>query len=403
MTDPKRESRRSFLKAAAISTVGAGIGGGAISSAEASKTSTSTTLPDRVPRKNLGSTGQSIPILLVGCAQKFDPKYDKILHRAFKAGVDYLDTAIVYADGQSHRTIAPFIKQIGDRSKLWITSKGPSKNASVETFTKHLDQCLEELETDYLDLYFMHSLKDVKFLDSEYISMGSRLRASKKTRFFGFSCHGDHQVALMNKAAKIGGLDAIMFRYSFAKYGDLELNKAIDACRKAGIGLIAMKTQDSVPGDQDDVVRFKSEQFTLHQAKLKSVWADERIDAVVSHMDNTQKLAENIDAAKSPMQLTMNEFQQLQRMATARAEFSCQGCSHICEPHFPEKTAIARPLRYLMYHECYGESDRARSLYAQLSPEERSFENVDLAAATSACPQGINIEKRLAEAGRHLA
>ena len=403
MTDTKATSRRSFLKAAAISSVGVTVAGGSAVAADAPKEPTSTALPDRVPRKNLGSTGQSIPILLVGCAQKFDPKYDKILHRAFKEGVDYLDTAIVYADGQSHRTIAPFIKQIGDRSKLWITSKGPSKNATVESYTKDLDRCLEELETTYLDLYFMHFVDDPKFLEPEYIKMGERLRASKKTRFFGFSCHGDHQVELLNKAAKVGGIDAIMFRYSFAKYGDLELNKAIDACRKAGIGLIAMKTQDSVPGDQEDVLRFKSQQFTLAQAKLKAVWADERIDAAVSHLDNTKKLAENVAAAKAPAQLTMGEFQQLQRMATARAEHSCQGCSHICEAHYPEKTAVARPLRYLMYHQCYGESERARKLYAQLSPEERHFESVDLRAATKACPQGINIEQRLAEAGRQLA
>ncbi|MEN8165382.1 MAG: aldo/keto reductase [Acidobacteriota bacterium] len=403
MTDTNNKTRRSFLKAAAISTVGAGIGGGTLSAAESQPSTKASSLPAKVPRKKLGATGQSIPCLLVGCAQKFDPKYDKILHRAFKDGVDYLDTAIVYADGQSHRTIAPFIKQIGDRSKLWITSKGPSKNATVESYTEDLDRCLEELETDYLDLFFMHALDDPKFLAPEFIRMGERLRASKKTRFFGFSCHGDHQVELLNKAAKVGGIDAIMFRYSFAKYGDLELNKAIDACRKAGIGLIAMKTQDSVPGDQEDVLRFKSRQFTLAQAKLKAVWADERIDAAVSHMDNTKKLAENIAAAKSPSQLTMNEFQQLQRLATARAEHSCQGCSHICEAHFPEKTAVARPLRYLMYHQCYGETERARALYAQLSPEERDFTGVDLRAATRACPQGIAIEQRLVEAGRQLA
>lgn len=402
MTDSKATSRRSFLKTAAVSTVGVGIGGGVAAASETKSSKKTSTLPAKVPRKKLGSTGESIPILLLGCAQKFDPKYDKILHRAYKDGIDYLDTAIVYADGQSHKTIAPFLEQV-DRSTLWITSKGPSTNASVESYTRDLDRCLDELQTDYLDLYFMHFVDDPKFLEPEYIAMGERLRKSKKTRFFGFSCHGDRQVELLNKAAKVGGIDAIMFRYSFVKYGDLELNKAIDACRKAGIGLIAMKTQDSVPGDQDDVLRFKSQQFTLAQAKLKAVWADERIDSAVSHMDNTQKLAENVAAAKAPEQLAMHEFQQLQRLATVRAEHSCQGCSHICESHFPEKTAIARPLRYLMYHQCYGETERARKLYAQLSPEEREFANVDLSAATKACPQGIAIERRLAEAGRELA
>ena len=88
-----------------------------------------------MPRKKFGKIiGEEIPILTLGCAQRFDEKYDKILHRAFKEGVDYLDTALVYADGWSHKTIAPFIEQIGVRKMLWITSKGPSRNATVESY-----------------------------------------------------------------------------------------------------------------------------------------------------------------------------------------------------------------------------------------------------------------------------
>ena len=56
---------------------------------------------------------------------------------------------------------------------------------------------------------------------------------------------------------------------------------------------------------------------------------------------------------------------------------------------------MARPLRYLMYHECYGETARARERYARLSPEQRAFDGVDFSAATAACPQGIDIAARL--------
>ncbi len=361
-------------------------------------------LPARVPRKTLGTTGESIPILLLGCAQKFDEKYDKILHRCYKEGVDYLDTALVYADGMSHKTIAPFLEQIDDRKSIWITSKGMGRTGepSPETYTKELDICLEQLGTDYLDLYFMHALDDPQYLDPEYIKMGEALRKSGKTRYFGFSCHGGRQVELLNKAAQVGGLDAIMFRYSFSRYGDLELNKAIDACKKAGIGLIAMKTQDSVPADQEEVVAFESKNFNLAQAKLKAVWADERIDSAVSHMDNTKKLAENVEAAKSPVQLSMNEIQQLRRIARATAEYSCQGCSRLCESRVEGEVKVADTLRFLMYHEAYGEPEKARKLYRELRPEERALEGVDFRAASAACPQGIDIARRMEHARRTL-
>ncbi len=397
-------SRRDFLKAAAITGAGLGVAGGVGDLAAEPAASVS----DKVPRRQLGRTGVTVPILVLGGSMKFDPKYDKVLHRAFGEGIEYLDTALSYADGESHRTIAPFVKQIGDRKKLWITSKGGTKASDGSpgtpgSFTMHLETCLQQLETDYLDLFFMHAVDDPRFLEPEFLAMGDRLRTSGKTRFFGFSCHGDRMAEVMRKAATVKGIDAIMFRYSFAKSGDRELEREIDACHKAGIGLIAMKTQDSVPSALPAVKSFKSKDFTLAQAKLKAVWADERIAAAVSHMDNTTKLAENVAAAKSPTQLAMSDFLQLQRIAAATAGYSCQGCSHLCESAYPGPAKIAQPLRYLMYHECYGDSARARAHYQRLRPEERDLASIDLAAASARCPQGIDLTARLARAAAELA
>lgn len=64
---------------------------------------------------------------------------------------------------------------------------------------------------------------------------------------------------------------------------------------------------------------------------------------------------------------------------------------------------IADTLRYLMYRECYGETERARELYSRLRAEERGFEGIDLNAAEAACPQGIRIAERLAQARRVLS
>jgi predicted aldo/keto reductase-like oxidoreductase len=120
-------------------------------------------------------------------------------------------------------------------------------------------------------------------------------------------------------------------------------------------------------------------------------------------MDNTTKLKENVEAAKSPIQLSMNEFNQLQRLATATAAYSCHGCSQICEPHVQGDTKIADTLRFLMYHESYGEMDKARTLFNRMSPAERTIDGVDFAKATAACPRGIDIASRMQQAVDRLA
>jgi hypothetical protein len=385
------------MKGIAMGGVGAGITGAAATAAQAQDADAAPVT--KVPRKPLGTTGETIPIVFMGGSQTFDMKYDKMLHRAHKLGIDYIDTAEGYASGQSQKGVGVFQQQVG-RENVWITTKVKVEGewGTAEGLKKGLDYCLSELQTDYVNMFFMHMIKDERNLDADFIKAADDMRKSGKTKYFGFSCHDGNVAELIDKAARVGGIDAIMFRYNFRQYGDEKLNKVMDAAKAAGIGLLAMKTQSSVPEDLEKVVEFQSKDFSLAQAKLKSVWADERIDGCVSGMTNIQILEENATAAMSPAQLTMNEFHQLNRLARLTATYACLGCNQICESRIDGKLKVADALRYLMYHECYGDPETARLLYNALDLEERDFDRVDLAEAIKACPQGIQIDERLRKA-----
>ncbi len=402
MTPDQFGRRDLFKKAAAMGALGTALGVPKMVLAQ----DESEPVREKVPTKKLGSTGKDVPILLMGCSQAFDMTYDRILHRGFAEGITYLDTAQAYANGKNHEQLAPFIQQVG-RENLWITSKVMlfGDKATPEDYVSNLEGEMPKLKVDKLDMFFMHSLRDLFQLGPDYIKMGQDLKKRGLIDYFGFSCHLGTVVELMNKAAEIGteGIDVIQFRYNFTQYGDVALNKAIDACKKAGIGLIAMKTQASVPADQDEVKRFQSENFTLHQAKLKAVWADERIDTVVSEMTNTQMIRENAAAAKSSVQLTMHEFQQLRQYAIRTAHFRCNGCSQHCESKTAGQTRIADTLRFLMYDDSYDKRDLARTRYREMTDAERAIDGIDFTAAVKACPQGIDIPERLREARARLA
>lgn len=397
----KREfGRRELMKGMVASSIGMG----ALATREGMTKAVQAA--EKVPTRPLGTSGAEIPILLMGCGQTLDFTYDRLLHRVFKEGVFYLDTAQQYDNGNSHRSVGAFVEQVG-RKNVWLTSKVPMEGAgsSVKHYLTNLDKMMPELKTDWLDAFFMHGLNNPAMLEPEYVRMADKLKKEGRIKHFGFSCHHGNVVELMNKAAKIGapGIDMIMFRYSFAAFGDLELNKAIDNCVKAGIGLIAMKTQRSIPAEKEDVVKFQSENFTLPQAKLKSVWTDGRIAAAVSEMTNTQQISDNIAAAKSNIQLSMNEYMQLNQFAAQTAEHACMGCSHKCESAIDADVQIAHMLRYKMYADSYGNAEVGRRLYAQLAANEKAIDGVDFSKAEVVCPQGIRIEERLKEARGLLA
>lgn len=392
--------RRDFMKTALLSGAAAGVlGSNAVAQAPDPPP------PQKVPRKTLGNTGVTVPILTIGGGRGFDRQYDKRLHRALALGIDYIDTALHYANGQSHKSLAVFLKQI-DRKQVGITSKVSlhGSRGTPEAFAARFDECLATLEIDRLEMFAMHAVGpgDENLISKEMVQMAEGLKKSGKTRLFGFSCHGGNVPDIMNRAAALGGgIDAIMFRYNFREYGDLELNKAIDACKTAGIGLIAMKAFAAIPDDDEKAAGFVSKDFTLAQAKLKAVWADERIDSICAQMQSVEQVEENAAAAMSPAQLSMNDFVQLNRLAACTAPLYCKGCSHRCESRVNAPLRIADTLRHLMYHESYGEHRRARDWYRALSDAERNYEAVDLSAAAAACPQGIDLAARLRHA-RHV-
>lgn len=392
--------RRRFLKTAAgagVISATPALAGAAVADLEIAAGPAN--LP--VPRRRLGRTGKDLPIIHLGTSQDLDPVYDKVMHRCYKAGVTWFDTALSYGWGASHAAIKNFLSQVKARDELWLTSK--SGNRSPSGLEQAIDDALTQLETTYLNLYLMHGINDTDMLEPEFLKTGDRLRRSGKTQFFGFSCHGGNVVEVMNKAAKVGGIDAILFRYNFRRYGDRDLNLAMDRCHKAGIGLLAMKTQGSVPAHLEAVADFKSKNFSLGQAKLKSVWADERITSIVSEMDSVGRVRENVDAAKSEIALTAQESHQLNKLAHLTANYACQGCSHLCEEAAGGGVAIEERLRYLMYYECYGKTARARELYQGIATPTRVADEVAMKAACAVCPQGIDIPARLAEAHRVLA
>ncbi len=134
----------------------------------------------------------------------------------------------------------------------------------------------------------------------------------------GFSCHDDWRAAYLMSAAQGGFLDAIMVKYTpFFTKGDA-FDKALDACHKAGIGLIAMKTMRNTQDVPKRVPEFDKMGLEVHQALLHAVWSDQRISAVCNMIDNVSQMESTTAAARSYKQpLSTSHVETLRQLVLA--------------------------------------------------------------------------------------
>src|SRR5207237_660167 len=114
-----------------------------------------------------------------------------------------------YAGGTSEVALGNFLERMKKREQVWITTKSDAwdPNGLLDT----LDTSLRRLKTDHVDLYFLHELSRENALTSELARTVEQLKKEVKIKFFGFSTHSANVFDLLNKAAGLSWIDAIMF------------------------------------------------------------------------------------------------------------------------------------------------------------------------------------------------
>jgi predicted aldo/keto reductase-like oxidoreductase len=271
------------------------------------------------------------------------------------------------------------------------------------------------MNTEYIDLYYgVHMLSNPSRLTDELKQWAKNAKKRKLIRFFGFTTH-TNMTQCLTAAAKLDWIDVIMTSYNFRLMQDPKMAVAIEACHKAGIGLIAMKVtgqtvwqphrQDVETEEDKKIIRhFLQRGFTEAQAKIKVVLEDKRFSSACIGMDNVAILTSNIAAALDKTKLTQTDKNVLKEYARATCSAYCTGCANICNPALPQTPYISEIMRYLMYYNSYGEQNRARQLFAQIPGNVRKkLLNTDYSTTEARCPQHLPIAELMAEAVSKLA
>lgn len=373
-----RTSRRDFL-AAGLAVPAAGL-----ASVPQPTTSASGALQSgNVSYGVLGRTGLKVTRVAFGCMITSDPS---VIERAADMGINYFDTARGYQQGNNERMVGAVLKS--RRKNLVISTK--TQATTKQQALEHLDTSLKELGTDYVDIWHLHGKSSIEQITDELVDAQDTAKKAGKIRFAGVSTHSN-QATLIPALVQKGFHDVVLVAVNYTMGADLL--QAIEAARKAGVGIIAMKVMAAARGRGATGQPARKPGSFL--AALKWVLSRPGIDTAIPSMTDMDQLEENFRAMSQPF--TESDQQVLSaRFREIRYEY-CRGCN-LCEGTCAKGLPVPEILRYVMYAEGYGQFPLGREHFRQLPREVAAVRCDDCGQCTVRCPNQVRVFEQIRHA-----
>ncbi|AIE84387.1 aldo/keto reductase [Fimbriimonas ginsengisoli] len=193
-------------------------------------------------RRAFGKTGLEVSVLgfggsEIGFGDVAQPIIERLLNSAIDAGLNVVDTAECYGDGEDK--IGRAISHRRDEFLLFTKCGHSSGFAEPDwdpaMLAKSIDRSLQRLRVDYVDLVQLHSCDESLLRQGDVIDVLRRAREGGKTRFIGYS--GDRNNA--RYAVECGAFDALQTSVNIADQEAIELT--LPLARDKGMGIIAKR------------------------------------------------------------------------------------------------------------------------------------------------------------------
>lgn len=359
----------------------------------------------------LGRTELKVSDISLGSSGNTDP--DVVAH-AYDLGVNLFDSAESYRWGGAEKAIGQALK--GRRDKVYLTSKTKAgASESRGEIMAALEDSLRRLQTDYVDIYFNHSVNDVDRLrNDEWLEFVELARRQGKIRFSGVSGHGNQLATCIDYAIDNDMADVILVAYNFAQDPDLydklrhvfhwssiqpELPRLLEKAKSKDVGVLAMKTL--MGARLNDMRPYERPGATFSHAAFRWVLSDPNVDALLISMSDRDDINEYV-AASGSRENSAYDRQLLERYAFMRAGNYClPGCS-ACASACPNNVEIAEVLRTRMYDADYGDRTLARQEYVALGVGAAACVDCKTQECLGVCPVGVPIAEFARDAAMRL-
>ena len=300
--------RRSLLKWLGGFTAGLILSSQANARNKAREQTASDRLGKLLPLRKLGRTGEAVTMLGMGgwhLGSLSERDAQESIEIALQGGVRFFDTAQMYQSGGSESRMGKLLTP-KYRDDIYLMTKTTAR--SKETALRDLEDSLRRLNTDYLDLWQVHTVENPDDV-SDRIAKGvfeamAEAKASGKVRHIGFTGHRQPQ-AHLKVLAETDIFDTCQMPINLAdpSYSSF-IERVMPELIEKNVGIIAMKSLanggffgGSSHGQHGDNPKIVPNRVSIAEA-IDFVWSMP-VSVLVTGFDNPQQMQEKIDLANS--------------------------------------------------------------------------------------------------------
>jgi len=265
----------------------------------------------------------------------------------------------------------------------------PTAATTAEAFLAKLDTSLRRLGLDHVDILYLHNISTREAARCEPLLQAlQKAKQDGKARFVGLSTHGN-EPAVIRAAVETKVHEVVLTAYNFRQDHRAEVKKAIAEAAKAGLGVVAMKTQAGAFWDE------KRQTPINMKAALKWALQDPNVHTAIPGFTTYDQLILDM-SVMADLKLSEQEQKDLNPPKLTTGLY-CQGCAQ-CRPQCPAGLPLPDLMRAHMYARGYRNLEAARELVASLDlPADPC---ADCAACAVRCAKGFDIRERARDIAR---
>lgn len=366
--------------------------------------------------------GNELSILGYGC-MRFTKKgsgidvekAEKELLAAYRAGVNYYDTAYLYPGSEA--ALGQILERNGIRDQVNIATKLPQyligNRAALD---RYFDEELSRLRTDHVDYYLMHHLTDVAMWEKlKKVGILDWIREKKESgaiRNIGYSYHGNTENFL--KILADYDWDFCQIQYNYLDEVAQAGKKGLQAAAAKGMAVMIMeplrggKLVNMLPEAARKAMDESGRGWGPAEWGLRWLYDQPEVTVVLSGMNSLEMVEANCRTASDAQagSLTEADFAVLEKVKRAIWEKERVGCTG-CRYCMPCPKGVDIPGIFRCWNTMYTESKSAgRSQFIQTVglTREPAFASqcVRCGKCEQHCPQSIPIREKLQEADKAL-